>query len=469
MINFNSKVCKLILMRHRIVPLFHFLKKDFLKNDIKCFCYNSKNKKYEKIKKEKKHTDVTSSLFLETEIFFEHKDIFYRGINIRDLCTYGNFEETIYLFLYKKLPNIKELEEKRNIFMNSLKLLDEKRIFEMHNNVSNGNLLELLRIYFIHSSQDKNKKGFIDINTCYYEILASYLKLINPKYSLENYKNVNIDHKIYTNDFFCSCLFLNCCLKLNYIKKNIQEKNDKSNMDNIYKNHHINNSIQSNEAICKDPSVNYDIYSIKLISSVLIILCDNNINESTFLIRMISNMCKNYFNICISMITFYIDIFKEINLHTSLQYFLNFKIYENENENENKNIIYDDDIPQNYLNFFFHKNNNFNKKNNILKKYIEDYCNLTSQHNINILYNFIDVENYFLKHKNLYPTLYYYTLLVFHILNIPLDYYPSFYFISRLLSFTAHINEQKENNKIVKYAGVYVGNPTRKYVDIQKR
>ncbi|KNG75342.1 hypothetical protein PFMG_01390 [Plasmodium falciparum IGH-CR14] len=181
---------------------------------------------------------------------------------------------------------------------------------------------------------------------------------------------------------------------------------------------------------------------------------------------MISNMCTNYFNICISMVTFYIDIFKEINLHTSLQYFLNFKMFQN--KKENKDII-NDNIEENQLNFFFLKNNNFNKKNNILKKIITDYCKVTSQHNINILNHFIQVENYFLKHKNKYPSLYYYTLLLFHILNIPLYYYPSFYFISRLLSFTAHINEQKENNKIIKYAGVYMGIPARQYVHIEKR
>lgn len=398
--------------------------------------------------------------------FFYHiKDIFYRGINIVDLCSYGNFEETIYLFLYKKLPNIKELKEKRNIFINALNLLDEKRIFEMYNNVSHCNILELLRNYFIHSSQDKKKIS--DINTCYYEILASYLKLINPKYSLENYKNVFLDHKIYTNDFVSSCLLFNFYIKSNCLKEKIKkEKNDKIVMNNIYNYDHINNHIESKDVICKVPQVNYDMYSIKLISNVLIILCDNNINESTFLIRMISNMCTNYFNICISMVTFYIDIFKEINLHTSLQYFLNFKMFQN--KKENKDII-NDNIEENQLNFFFLKNNNFNKKNNILKKIITDYCKVTSQHNINILNHFIQVENYFLKHKNKYPSLYYYTLLLFHILNIPLYYYPSFYFISRLLSFTAHINEQKENNKIIKYAGVYMGIPARQYVHIEKR
>ncbi|SPJ09266.1 citrate synthase-like protein, putative [Plasmodium sp. DRC-Itaito] len=466
MINLKRKMCKLILMRYRKVPFFHFVKNNFLKNDIKCFCNNSKNEKYDKIKREKKHTDVTTSLFLETEIFFEHKDIFYRGINILDLCTYGNFEETIYLFLYKKLPNIKELKEKRNIFINCLKLLDEKRTFEIHNNASNCNLLELLRTYFIHFSQDK--KNLSDINTCYYEILASYLKLINPEYSLENYKNVYLDDKIYTNDFFSSCLFFNFYIKINCLKEKIEkQKNDKIVMNNIDNYHYINNRIQCNDLIiCKVPQVNYDMHSIKLISNLLIILCDNNINESTFLLRMISNICTNYFNICISMITFYIDIFKEINLHTSLQYFLNFKMFEN--KKENKDIIYDN-IQENQLNFFFHRNNNFNKKNNILKKYIADYCKVTSEYNINILNHFIQIENYFLKHKNKYPSLYYYTLLVFHILNIPLDYYPSFYFISRLLSFTAHINEQKENNKIVKYGSVYLGKPPRQYLHIEKR
>ncbi|SOV77437.1 citrate synthase-like protein, putative [Plasmodium reichenowi] len=465
MINLKSKMCKLLLMGHRKVPFFHFVKNDFLKNNIKCFCNNNKNKKYEKIKKEKKHIDDTTSLFLETEIFFEHKDIFYRGINIVDLCTYGNFEETIYLFLYKKLPNIKELKEKRNIFINGFKLLDEKRIYEMYNNVTNCNILELLRNYFIHSSQDKKK--FPDINTCYYEILAIYLKLINPEYSVENYKNVFLDNKIYTNDFFSSCLLFNFYIKSNCLKEKIKkENNDKIVMNNIYNYDHINNCIESKDLICNVPEVNYDMYSIKLISNVLIILCDNNINESTFLVRMISNMCTNYFNICISMITFYIDIFKEINLHTSLQYFLNFKMFQN--KKENKDII-NDNIEENQLNFFFHKNNNFNKKNNILKKFITDYCKVTSQHNINILNHFIQVEKYFLKHKNKYPSIYYYTLLLFHILNIPLNYYPSFYFISRLLSFTAHINEQKENNKIIKYAGVYMGNPATQYVHIEKR
>ncbi len=46
-----------------------------------------------------------------SEIDSDRSSLVYRGINVHELAEHGTFEETVYLLLYEKLPNRKELEE----------------------------------------------------------------------------------------------------------------------------------------------------------------------------------------------------------------------------------------------------------------------------------------------------------------------------------------------------------------------
>ncbi|CRG93673.1 citrate synthase-like protein, putative [Plasmodium gallinaceum] len=411
---------------------YHFLKKNFFFEKK----YISSNKKNEKITKE--NCQILPNIILETEIFFEFKEIFYRGFNLCDLCKMSTFDEIIFLLLYGRLANLKELDEKKNYFESIFRNFDERKIFKINEILENSNFLELLRIcMFNFSLLEKNNN---DINLSYYKILACSLRLIMVFYSNKK-DHLRINEKKFDN--FCSFFIENCDFRWKTMKKDIE--------NTTYEKDRLN---ENENKIKKE--------KIKLLNILLILICENNINEKTFLIRMISNINDNYFNICLSAVTFYIDIFKKIDFNSSLESFLNFEFSPN-------NITkYEMDKKSN-INFFFYRNCFFLKKSNILKQYLVKYCSNTYKSNLDILNHFMKIENFFLKCENKYASSYYYTLLTFYLLDISAELLPVLYFLSRLLSFTTHINEQKKNNKIIKYSSTYIGNPPMNYIDINQR
>ncbi|KEG00329.1 citrate synthase-like protein, putative [Plasmodium vinckei vinckei] len=422
--------------------MFLYLKKENINFKKKYFCKYEKNDvdkvKFVKYKKESGHT--FSHLFLETEIYFEFKgNVFYRGHNLKSLCEMTTFDETVFLLLYKKLPNSKELDEKRNYLKNEyIRFVEnEKNIIKIMEILKSNNLLELIRMCILNLSLvEKNNK---DINLNYYKILAISLRLLSIFYS----KN-NLCESMFTDNV---CLFILRIISNNNMLANNMPK------------------VECNKSTCVDKTD--DIVDKKdkekLLNVLLTVICESNINENIFLLRLISNMNEknNYFNIYLCAISFYIDIFKNINFDLTFKSFLNLDIYSKKQTDDEINEVITN-IPN--VDLFFYKNNFFLKKKNILKKYLTDYCNSQSQQSIDILNHFIQIEDMFFKYKNKYPSPYYYSMLIFYLLNIPVDLLPTIYFLSRLPSIITHINEQKENKKIVKYSSVYVGNvPTDIY------
>ncbi|CAD2095499.1 citrate synthase-like protein, putative [Plasmodium vinckei] len=423
-----------------------YLKKENINFKKIYFCNYKKNDvdkvKFVKYKKENGHT--FSHLFLETEIYFEFKGkVFYRGHNLKSLCEMTTFDETVFLLLYKKLPNNTELDEKRNYLKNEyIRFVEnEKNIIKIMEILKSNNLLELIRMCILDLSlvEENNK----DINLNYYKILAISLRLLSIFYSKNNLCESMFTDKVYDN--VCFEIIRNCSNN-NTLVNNVPklEYNKSTGVDKI-------DEMEDK----KDKE--------KLLNVLLTLICESNINENIFLLRLISNMNEknNYFNIYLCAISFYIDIFKNINFDLSFKSFLNLDIYSKKQTEDDINELIMD-IPN--VDLFFYKNNFFLKKKNILKKYLTDYCNSQSQQCIDILNHFIKIEDMFFKYKNKYPSPYYYSMLTFYLLNIPVDLLPTIYFLSRLPSIIAHINEQKQNKKIVKYSSVYVGNvPTDIY------
>ncbi|SBT79817.1 citrate synthase-like protein, putative [Plasmodium malariae] len=415
------------------------------------FCNNNKR---EKIKGWCEQT--LPHVLLETEIFFELKGIFYRGLNIHELCEYATFDEIIFLFLYKRLPTSKELYERKCYFENAFHSYEEKKVCKIMENLQCSNPLELIRVCLLILSLQNEYNN--DINLGYYDILAYSLKLIylfnSKKWTSSNISNIKIES-------LCSFIIENFANNEKGISKNGTEKDaydkEKGKMKSGQREikHVKKTSLELYDSMKKEKT--------KVLTILLMLICENGINEKTFLLRMLYNVSKdNHFNIFLYAVTFYIDTFKKIDLHTAFRSLLSVKLPSKDKAEYEKDKI----LSQiSNMNLFFYNNKFFFKKNAILKKYLENYCRMTSQANVDILTHFIDIENFFLKNKKKYASSYYYTLLTFHLLDISLEYLPPLYFLARLLSFTAHINEQTENNKIVKYSGVYIGNTPIKYVD----
>ncbi|GAW81928.1 citrate synthase-like protein [Plasmodium gonderi] len=387
-------------------------------------------------------------IMLESEIFLEFKEHFYRGANVRDLCKDVTFDHVILLLLQKGLPSAKELIQKNLYIQNELKTFNEKNILQMSRILQISHPLELIRISLLQFAQ--HEKDNNDSISSYLKILAASIKML-PYFHGSQCFSPHTPQKEYTD--------LSSFIIENYTIKGFQTE-------------FSGKTYEPNEIIQKEEdgkerekrTILWKKEKIKLLNTFLILMCEHGINENTFFVRMLSTVHGyNYFNICLSAVTFYIDIFRNIDLYHSMRGFLQFNVEHTPSDTScssyEKTKKSMEMIPS--VNFFFHKSNCYRKKNTIFKEYLTDYCKNTCQENVDLLTHFKQIETFFLKNKNKYPSCYYYTLLTFHLINLPLQILPPLYFLIRLLSFTAHINEQVGNNKFVKYSGVYIGNPPK--------
>ena len=86
------------------------------------------------------------------------------------------------------------------------------------------------------------------------------------------------------------------------------------------------------------------------------------------------------------------------------------------------------------------------------------------------MYNISErVENVMLKEKKMFPNLDFYAASVYHQCGIPTKFFTPIFVISRTSGWSAHIIEQREDNKLMRPISNYVGPPPAKYVDIKNR
>ncbi|KJP88957.1 hypothetical protein AK88_01451 [Plasmodium fragile] len=415
-------------------------------------------------------------VMLESEILLDFKGHFYRGMDVRALCRRATFDEVIFLLLHKKFPNQSELKRKNRHVQNELERFCEGNVLEMGRLLHTSDPLELIRIALLQFSHQAKRaaekrteeKGDAEKGDAeegegerdeddpvlnYLKILAASLKLLLRWGHSELVPPPTQDYAAYSD--FAS--FLIDSYPMGGTEGDfLQEREEKK----------------------------------KLLNAFLLCMCEQGMNENTFFIRMLSSVQgHNYFSLCVSASTFYVDAFSGVNLSHSLEGFLKFVVppvrgakraaqdqlcthgeaeggqlgqAELRQGQRRQGDHVDEAIaePPN-VNFFFHKGNSYKEKNDILKKHLTEYCNNTCEKNLHYLKHFEQVEEFFLKKQKKHASCYYYPLLIFHLLNLPLPFLPSVFFIMRLLSFTAHRQEQICNNKMVKYAGVYTGVPPR--------
>ncbi|GAB67453.1 citrate synthase-like, partial [Plasmodium cynomolgi strain B] len=397
-------------------------------------------------------------------------------MDVRDLCRRVTFDEVIFLLLRKRLPNESELKGAKCYVQNEFGRFCERNVLQMGKLLQTSDPLELIRIALLQLSHQAEAEAEVGAEAeshsgddpvfNYLKILAASMKLL-----------LRWDHHSQLvsppmQDYADLSSFLIDAYPMGGREKDSQGRSKQQDGAED-----INGSLGSNEP--KGKVVTPHLWrgeKIKLLNAFLLCMCEQGINENTFFVRMLSSVQHhNYFSLCISASTFYIDAFRNVDLCHSLDAFLRFvvpsigstkqgehsqlrKHREPEGVQLRQGDHLDDAIgapPPPNVDFFFHKGNSYREKNAIIKAHLTEYCNNTCQNNLQCLKHFEQVEEFFLKNQNRYASCYYYPLLIFHILSLPLPLLPSVFFIMRLLSFTAHRQEQIGNNKLVKYAGVY--------------
>lgn len=97
------------------------------------------------------------------------------------------------------------------------------------------------------------------------------------------------------------------------------------------------------------------------------------------------------------------------------------------------------------------------------KKLGEDKKDLT-------LYNISErIEQVMRSQKNLFPNLDFYSASAYHYCNIPTELFTPIFVISRITGWSAHVFEQRSDNRLIRPTSEYTGPNVRPFIDIDKR
>jgi 2-methylcitrate synthase len=79
------------------------------------------------------------------------------------------------------------------------------------------------------------------------------------------------------------------------------------------------------------------------------------------------------------------------------------------------------------------------------------------------------IEDTMWKEKKLFPNLDFYSALVYHFCRIPIDMFTPLFVMSRLSGWSAHLLEQRANNKLIRPISNYIGPKPRAWVSLDAR
>lgn len=79
------------------------------------------------------------------------------------------------------------------------------------------------------------------------------------------------------------------------------------------------------------------------------------------------------------------------------------------------------------------------------------------------------IEEVMWKEKKLFPNLDFYSASAYHFLGIPTELFTPIFVLSRVSGWSAHVIEQRSNNRLIRPSADYIGPEPREYVPMEKR
>lgn len=348
----------------------------------------------------------------------EEQSLRYRGYSIQDLTQYSTFEEVAWLLLRGSLPTIKDLEKyKKQLRFHRDIPVNLKAILEQI--PSNANMMDVLRTgcsslgHFEPENLDEGKFHIAD------RLIASIGSILLYWYQLHHSgKRPNLE----TDDDSLSG--------------------------------HILHLITG-----KEP----DDLQRRCLDVSMILYAEHEFNASTFTVRTIASTLSDFYSaICGGIGALRGPLHGGAN-EKALELIQCFNTTE-EVESvllkmlNNKEII---------MGFGHRVYTTSDPRSEIIKLWAKRLCVESGKMK---LFDIAErIEEIMWREKKLFPNLDFYSALAYHCCGIPIAMFTPLFVMSRIAGWSAHLLEQRANNKLIRPLSNYIGPESKEWIDIENR
>lgn len=344
--------------------------------------------------------------------------LLYRGYPIQELAEYASYEEVAFLLIYKKLPNFQELSafsERLKEFRALSPLIKET----LEHIPPTSNMMDALRTFC-------SVLGHIDPEDFESEPFAIAERLIGS---------------------FCSMLLY--WYHFHATGRKISLLTEEESLAG-----HILRLMNG-----KVPSEEF----IKAMNVSLILYAEHEFNASTFTVRVIASTLSDFYSaICGGIGALRGPLHGGAN-EAAMQLINRFKNPE-EARVKVKEMLAKKELIMGFGHRVYTKSD---PRSDIIKSYAKKLCE--TEHHQKLFAIAEAIDKTMKEEKNLFPNLDFYSALVYHFMEIPTYLFTPLFVMSRISGWSAHLIEQRRDNKLIRPISNYTGPKLMHYVPLEKR
>lgn len=348
----------------------------------------------------------------------EGKGLTYRGYAIEDLANYASFEEVAYLLLYGRLPTVLELEQYQR------RLMAARRI--------PASLKKVLQL--------------IPANTHPMDVLRTACSMLG---TLEPEKNFSQQQAI--ADRLLSIFPGVLCYWYHYQLEHteIDEETDEKSLAGHFLR--LLHGRKPEELDCA------------MLNASLILYAEHEFNASTFVARVTAATLSDFY----SCITAAIGALRG-PLHGGANEAAMELIEQYQSVDEAEiGLMHKLDNKEKIMGFGHRVYKTCDPRSDIIKSWS---YRLSEAHHNPILYDVsLKIEELMWQEKHLFPNLDFFSASAYHYAGIPTSLFTPIFVMSRITGWSAHIFEQRNNNRLIRPDASYIGPELQIFIPLEGR